>query len=104
MLCGAKPPFLFTLLFYLLSGNDNFLSEKREERKEKREEYKKKRQSSDENCRFFLVEATGIEPVSEDKFPELSTSVVTVLRFPPPDARSRASGLGRFICPAMRKS
>ena len=45
---------LFTLLFYLLSGNDNFLSEKREERKEKRVEYKKKRQSSVENCRFFL--------------------------------------------------
>ena len=55
MLCGAKLPFLFAFLSYLLSGNDNFLSEKREERKEKREEYKKKRQSSDENCRFFLA-------------------------------------------------
>ena len=54
LLCGAKLPFLFSFLSYLLSGNDNFLSEKREERKEKREEYKKKRQSSVENCRFFL--------------------------------------------------
>ena len=64
MLCGAKPPFLFTLLFYLLSGNDNFLSEKREERKEKSEEYKKKRQTSDETCRFFLELVAGLEPAT----------------------------------------
>ena len=62
MLCEAK--LLFTLLFYLLSGNDNFLSEKREERKEKREEYKKKRQSSDENCRFFLERKSYIDRIS----------------------------------------
>ena len=64
MLCEAKLPFLFTLLFYLLSGNDNFLSEKREKRKEKREEYKKKRQSSVENCRFFLPRPKGFEPLT----------------------------------------
>ena len=60
MLCVAKQPFLLSLLFSLLSGNDN--SEKREERKNKSEKNKKKRQSSFENCRFFLVGAGGFEP------------------------------------------
>ena len=55
---------LFTLLFYLLSGNDNFLSEKREERKEKSEKNKKKRQPSVENCRFFLARPGGFEPTT----------------------------------------
>ena len=60
----AKLPFLFSFLFSLLSGNDNFLLEKREERKEKSEENKKKRQSSAENCRFFLELVTGLEPAT----------------------------------------
>lgn len=52
----AKLPILLSVSSYLFSGNDNFLIEKRGERKVKREKYKKKRQLSIENCRFFLVE------------------------------------------------
>lgn len=51
MLCEAKPLILFSILFYLFTGND--ILEKREKREVKREKYKKKRQSSFENCRFF---------------------------------------------------
>ena len=61
-ICEANQPLLLSLLSYLFSGNDNFLLEKREERKEKSEENKKKRQSSVENCRFFLVPVVGLEP------------------------------------------
>ena len=61
VLCEAKLPFLFFLLFYLFIWKRQFeRRENREERKEKRT--KKKRQSSAENCRFFLVRATGLEP------------------------------------------
>ena len=60
MLCEAKPPILFSILFYLFTGND--ILEKREKREVKREKYKKKRQSSFENCRFFLAGVAGFEP------------------------------------------
>ena len=39
MLCEAKPPILFSILFYLFTGND--ILEKREKREVKREKYKR---------------------------------------------------------------
>jgi len=39
MLCEAKRPFLFSVHYYLFSGNDSF-SEKRKEKNEKRTEQK----------------------------------------------------------------
>ena len=60
MLCEAKPPILFSILFYLFIGND--ILEKREKREVKREKYKKERQSSFENCRSFLAGVDGFEP------------------------------------------
>ena len=40
MLCKAKPPFLLSLILYLLSGNDN-LGERRKTKIEKRREPKR---------------------------------------------------------------
>ncbi len=39
---------------------------------------------------FLLVEATGVEPVSENLFTQLSTSVVYRLTFPPYTADKQA--------------
>ena len=68
MLCGAKLPFLFSSLFSLIFSLETTIFFQRKEKNEKRKEKrtKKKRQSSFENCRFFLVEARGIEPLSEN--------------------------------------
>ena len=53
MFCGAKLPFLFSILFYLLSGNDTFqLKMKSEEKKDK--STKRNDNLQFENCRFFL--------------------------------------------------
>ena len=41
-----------------------------------------------------LVEMAGIEPASEKGLPRLSTSVASVLRFPPPPAQKQAGGFG----------
>lgn len=79
--CRSSLPFLYSF-------------EKSDKCKDRSEEYKNKRQSSCENCRLFLVEqmirwsncsgvrpaiklveATGIEPVSENSLGKLSTSV-----------------------------
>ena len=54
MFCIAKLPFLFAIIFYLFTGNDNF----REERREKSEKIIVQKETTTffkENCRFFLV-------------------------------------------------
>ena len=76
MLCGAKLPFLLSFLSYLFTGNDNFLLEKREERKEKSEENKKKRQSSVENCRFFLANNCNFNTKLSFKFEKIRSHTV----------------------------
>ena len=43
---------------------------------------------------YGLVEATGIEPVSENSFPKPSPSAVVYLKFPHPSAKRQAKGLG----------
>ena len=42
----------------------------------------------------FLVEMMGVEPMSENLFPKLSTSVVYLLRFPWGNADKQALTLG----------
>ena len=73
--CFAKQSYLFSSFFFLIFSLETTILEKSEKKIEKSEENKKKRQSSVENCRFFLVEATGVEPVSENPFGKPSTSV-----------------------------
>ena len=58
----AKQSYLFSSFFSLIFSPDSTILEKREEQKENSEKNKKKRQSSVENCRFFLVRVTGVEP------------------------------------------
>ena len=45
----------------------------------------------------FMVEARGVEPLSEDQTAKTSPSAVCVLTFPPPDSRRRDAGLSSFI-------
>lgn len=44
--------------------------------------------------KVLLVEATGIEPVSENSFPKPSPSAVVYLKFPHPSAKRQAKRLG----------
>ena len=44
-----------------------------------------------------MVEARGVEPLSEDQTAKTSPSAVCVLTFPPPDSRRRDAGLSSFI-------
>jgi hypothetical protein len=43
---------------------------------------------------FIMVEARGIEPLSENHLSQLSPSAAYPLRFPSPDADGQASGYG----------
>ena len=64
----------------------------------------------------FLVEMMGVEPMSENLFPKLSTSVVYLLKFPWENAGKQALTLGSplirdkvqgsplFTCTAKRRS
>ena len=45
----------------------------------------------------FLVEARGVEPLSENPFMQLSTRVVYLLKFPHPSADKQADGIGSFM-------
>ena len=65
----AEQSYLFSTLFSLIFSLETTICGKREERKEKSEKNKKKRQSSVENCRFFLAEEMGFEPMHQ--FPGL---------------------------------
>ena len=47
-----------------------------------------------QNCGSYLVEMTGIEPVSEKRLQRLSSSVVIVLKFPQLIAQRQAINLG----------
>lgn len=49
---------------------------------------------SDSIPSFNLVEARGIEPLSENHLPRLSPSAADLLGFPSPDAERQASGYG----------
>ena len=44
-----------------------------------------------------MVEARGVEPLSEDQTAKASPSAVCVLTFPPPDSRRRDAGFSSFI-------
>lgn len=52
----------------------------------------------------FMVEARGIEPLSEDRITGFSPSAGRILDFPCPSACERAMGLGSFILPASPQS
>ena len=64
---------------------------------------------------IFLVEMMGVEPMSENLFPKLSTSVVYLLNFPQENADKQALTLGSplvrdkvqgsplFTCTAKRR-
>ena len=45
----------------------------------------------------FMVEARGVEPLSEDQTAKASPSAVCVLTFPLPDSRRRDAGFSSFI-------
>ena len=51
-----------------------------------------------------MVEARGIEPLSEDSSLWFSPSASSVLGFPRPNASRRAYGFGSFIMPACGKA
>ena len=63
----------------------------------------------------FLVEMMGVEPMSENLFPKLSTSVVYLLKFPwenadkqaltlsSPLIRDKVQGSPLFTCTAKRR-
>lgn len=51
-----------------------------------------------------VVEARGIEPLSENPKTQVSPSAVRVLKFPSPHAHGQAYGSGSFIMPARRKA
>ena len=51
-----------------------------------------------------MVEARGIEPLSEDRITGISPSAGRILDFPCPSACERAMGLGSFILPASPQS
>ena len=51
-----------------------------------------------------VVEARGIEPLSEDRITGFSPSAGRILDFPCPSACERAMGLGSFILPASPQS
>ena len=51
-----------------------------------------------------VVEARGIEPLSEDRITGFSPSAERILDFPCPSACERAMGLGSFILPASPQS
>ena len=44
-----------------------------------------------------MVEARGVEPLSEDQTAKTSPSAVCVLTFPPPDSHRRDAGFSSFI-------
>ena len=52
----------------------------------------------------YLVEARGVEPLSEDQTAQTSPSAVRVLTFPPPDSHERDSDFSSFINPPRRKA
>ena len=52
----------------------------------------------------LMVEARGIEPLSEDRITGFSPSAGRILDFPCPSACERAMGLGSFILPASPQS
>ena len=64
---------------------------------------------------LFLVEMMGVEPMSENLFPKLSTSVVYLLKFPwenadkqaltlsSPLIRDKVQGSPLFTCTAKRR-
>lgn len=54
--------------------------------------------------KVLLVEARGIEPLSEDRITGFSPSAGRILDFPCPSACERAMGLGSFILPASPQS
>lgn len=54
--------------------------------------------------RPLLVEVRRIELLSEDSEPQFSPSAGKVLRFPPPAAPCRASGIGSFMVPGYGKA
>ena len=51
-----------------------------------------------------MVEARGVEPLSENKSAGLSPSAVDDFTFPLPHARQQAYGFSSFISPAYRKA
>ena len=51
-----------------------------------------------------MVEARGVEPLSENPMIRISPSAVCVLTFPPPPSRRQDDGLSRFINPTRGKS
>ena len=57
-----------------------------------------------QNHRANLVEARGIEPLSEDRITTLSPSAVHILNFPLRNAYARAFQFGSFIVPAPPQS
>lgn len=42
----------------------------------------------------FMVEMRGVEPLSENRLPTLSTSVAGILNLPPPSAYRQALSIG----------
>ena len=52
----------------------------------------------------FMVEARGVEPLSEDQTARISPSAVCVLTFPPPVSHRRDAGFSSFINPTRRKA
>ena len=48
---------------------------------------------------FCLVEARGVEPLSENLFTRLSTSVVDILTFPLPHSYRQDYGFSRLLIP-----
>jgi len=80
--CFAEQSYLFSSFFSLIFSPETTILEKREERIEKSEENKRNDNLLKENCRFFLVEARGVEPLSENAYAQPSTSVGYVFLFP----------------------
>ena len=66
--------------------------------------HRKSTMVSYQNHRANMVEARGVEPLSENPLTEPSTSVVAVLVFPLPSARRQAHGFGSFIKSRLRQS
>ena len=65
---------------------------------------KRTTQASYQNLGGYMVEARGIEPLSEDRITGFSPSAGRILDFPCPSACERAMGLGSFILPASPQS
>ena len=94
----SKTPFLFSILFYLLSGNDNFrYVEKSEERKVKREENQKetttscrklsflfgarKRTTTHNPCGLFACISSDSQSVGAVRLPSWVVTYLTATRF-----------------------